>query len=167
MSEADADAGLTVQADADSLEGRTLDILFDLRKDTTTLYRQLLATDYTSPDNEVYRTFVAALTTEISFLRPQLRKSEYLNDHHLGTVTHEDGEIRFEGLQAVIRHSGGISVTVERESPGPNNNPMLVDETVPVPAWILKNAYAALTDWYADVGLSISLQRDDADSWEV
>jgi hypothetical protein len=40
MSEADADAGLTVQADSDSLEGRTLDILFDLRKDTTTLYRQ-------------------------------------------------------------------------------------------------------------------------------
>jgi hypothetical protein len=167
MSDTDADTGLTVQADADNLEARTLDILFDLRKDTTTLYRGLLATDYTSPDNDVYQSFVAALTTEISFLRPQLRKSEYLTDHHLGTVTHKDGKFRFEGLQDVIQHSSGVKVTILEESRGRGSNTRPVNRTIPIPARILKNAYAALTDWYADVGLSIDVRPDDADKWDV
>lgn len=157
-----------IRADVSSedIDERTLDILFDLHRDTVEAFRDWNALQRTSERTDVYRRFVSALTTEIMFLEPALRESEYYRGTRLGTLDHARGTVAFDGLASVIEYAEGVTVTIDAAVPGDTAATVEQEQTVRIPSHVLTTAFRTLQHWYDDVGLSTEFS-EGTDEWEI
>lgn len=157
-----------IQADVsgEAIDERTLDILFDLHRDTVEAFRDWHATQHTNKRTDVYRRFVSALTTEIIYLEPALRESDYYQGTRLGTLDHGRDTVVFDGLASVIEYAEGVTLTVNVEARGDTSATVEQEQTIHIPSHVLTTAFRTLQQWYNDVGLTTEFSEQN-NEWEI